>query len=106
MTKTRPTMSEPDTQMPTHAPNQPASEKVSLMDVLNFSSAASRIVTQEFGFNYNPDTEDDNNPSDGVYYSLGEWCWLVTDVCVDDDHALIFDNPFGSTMDSEDEDHL
>ena len=73
MTKTLPTMSEPDTQMPTPALNQPTSAKVSLMDVLNFSSAASRIVTHEFGGDYTPDTDDDNHTSDGMYCLRCSW---------------------------------
>ncbi|PYI07710.1 hypothetical protein BO78DRAFT_417569 [Aspergillus sclerotiicarbonarius CBS 121057] len=81
-------MSEPDTPIPTPALNHPTSVKIALRDVFNFSSAASRIVTQEFGCKNVADAESNSHAFE------------------DDEHALIFDNPFANSMDGDDDDDI
>ena len=41
-----------------------------------------------------------------VCTAFGAHGMVTNDVLDDDDHALIFDNPFGSTMDGDDDDDL
>lgn len=98
-------MSEHETQVPTPAFSQPPHEhKESLIDMLHLNNVTSHIINV---VGHITDAEGDPDTIDRMLCLPHTW-YLVDRLTfsADDDHVLVFDNPFKGAMDGDDDEDL